>query len=58
MKKHRSYQELLIHREHYIQLLRSGRVKPQAQSLIRSHINKLNQAIDKQWPVWSMANAS
>ncbi|MGK7876670.1 MAG: ubiquinone biosynthesis protein COQ7 [Xenococcaceae cyanobacterium] len=52
-----SYQELLIHREHYVQLLRSGQVKPQARHLIRLQISKLNRAIDKYWPGWRTASA-
>jgi hypothetical protein len=47
MRKLRSYQELLIYREHYIQLLRSGRVKPRAYFLIRWQISKLTQAINQ-----------
>jgi hypothetical protein len=58
MRKIRSYQELLIRREHYIQLLRSGQVKPKAHSLIRWHIKKLTNAINERWPDWGMANAS
>ncbi len=53
-----SYQELLIHREHYVQLLRSGQVKPQARHLIRQQIGKLNRAIHKCWPGWRKASAS
>ena len=41
MRKLRHYHELLIHREHYVQLLRSGQIKTQAYSLIHLHINKL-----------------
>ena len=58
MRKLLSYQELLMRRQHYIQLLRSGRVKPQAYPLIRWHIIKLTQAINQRGPVWGKANAS
>jgi hypothetical protein len=49
MRKLRHYHELLIHREHYVQLLRSGQIKTQAYSLIHLHINKLTNAINEQW---------
>lgn len=50
MKKPPNYQELVIRREHYIQLLRSGRVKPKAHPVIRSQIGKLTHVIAQQWP--------
>ena len=50
-KKPRTYPELLIHREHYLQLLHSGRVNPRVRPLIHWYIGKLTTAIDEQSPV-------
>jgi len=50
MKKLRSYQELLIHREHYLRLLGSGRVKREARSVICAHIDKLTHTLNERWP--------
>jgi hypothetical protein len=49
MRKLLSYQELLMRRQHYVQLLRSGQVKPEAQALIGWHISQLTQAINQRW---------
>jgi hypothetical protein len=49
MRKLRHYHELLSHREHYIQLLRSGQIKTQAHSLIQLYIKQLTLAINEQW---------
>lgn len=58
MKKLRSYQELLSHREHYLRLLGSGRVKREARSVIRTHIDKLTHTLNERWPNSDLANAS
>lgn len=49
MKKLRRYDKLLIHLEHYVQLLRSDQINSQAYSLIHRQIDKLTKAIHQQW---------
>ena len=49
MRKLRRYDKLLIHLEHYVQLLRSGQINSQAYSLIHRQIGKLTKAIHQQW---------
>ncbi|ACK70831.1 hypothetical protein PCC7424_2410 [Gloeothece citriformis PCC 7424] len=58
MKRVLCYQELVFHQQHYINLLNSGQVEPQAHSLIHWHINKLTREINERWPGWGRkANA-